>query len=93
MFDDWESRPPHGYGGRPHYEYHNCMMQQRYSGPEAQWICESTREEWPCADGEAHSCKQLASVLEDAGCFEAHHCRSIHAVRYCETCSTVSDRD
>ncbi|TPX43830.1 hypothetical protein SeLEV6574_g04842 [Synchytrium endobioticum] len=32
---------------------------------------------------------RLASVLEDAGCFEAHHCQSLHAVRYCETCSTA----
>ncbi|TPX42998.1 hypothetical protein SeMB42_g04904 [Synchytrium endobioticum] len=35
----------------------------------------------------------LARVLEDAGCFEAHHCQSLNTVRYCETCSTVWDRD
>ncbi|TPX44533.1 hypothetical protein SeLEV6574_g04448 [Synchytrium endobioticum] len=35
----------------------------------------------------------LASVLEDAGCFGAQHCQPLHAVRYCETCSTVWDRD
>ncbi|TPX43007.1 hypothetical protein SeLEV6574_g05287 [Synchytrium endobioticum] len=34
---------------------------------------------------------RMARVLEDAECFEAHHCQSLHAVRYCETCST--DRD
>ncbi|TPX50383.1 hypothetical protein SeMB42_g02280 [Synchytrium endobioticum] len=36
---------------------------------------------------------RLASVLEDAGCFGAQHCQPLHAVRYCETCSTVWDRD
>ncbi|TPX46816.1 hypothetical protein SeLEV6574_g03008 [Synchytrium endobioticum] len=36
---------------------------------------------------------RLASVLEDAECFGAQHCQPLHAVRYCETCSTVWDRD
>ncbi|TPX49148.1 hypothetical protein SeLEV6574_g01659 [Synchytrium endobioticum] len=36
---------------------------------------------------------RLASVLEDAGCFVAQRCQPLHAVRYCETCSTVWDRD
>ncbi|TPX42264.1 hypothetical protein SeLEV6574_g05689 [Synchytrium endobioticum] len=30
---------------------------------------------------------RMARVLEDAGCFEAHHCQSLYTVRYCETCS------
>ncbi|TPX51117.1 hypothetical protein SeMB42_g01039 [Synchytrium endobioticum] len=36
---------------------------------------------------------RLASVLEGAGCFGAQHCQPLHVPRYCETCSTVWDRD